>query len=91
MYVARLRNCCYGGYIHQGRVMTPSIINEMVMDYCMSSNIPPTITPARRNLWISKITRSSCPGFLQIPRHREHPCPWLCAWYYQPALGTFTH
>ena len=30
-------------------------------------------------------------GFLQIPPRGGHPCPWLCAWHYQPALGTFTH
>jgi len=30
-------------------------------------------------------------GFLQIPPRDGHPCLWLCAWHYQPALGTFTH
>ncbi len=34
--------------------------------------------------------RKFAAGFLQIPRRRGHPCPWLCAWHYQPALGTFT-
>ena len=28
--------------------------------------------------------------FLQIPPRSGHPCSWLCAWHYQPELGTLT-
>ena len=53
------------------------LLCNLTHKYCLICNFCPS-------------DQSFAADFLQIPRHHGHPCLKLCAWYYQPALGTFT-